>query len=317
AAAARMLARIRQQAWRDLRIDWGAEAAWQGALPLCAFGGDTLAVFAGVRGDASAPVRLLARVGGVDVTLAAAATRTLATDDALPRVAAAGRLGALDDEAATALALAYQLMSPHTNCVLVHLRAAADKTQDEAELHRVEAMLAAGWGGTGSVMESARAAAMPSMAAPMAGGAAASPKKRARRMDAFDAAEFRDDIFGAMPSHVAAPFTAFPSVLAGLAGAIADHLWTRPDLPALMAHCQALGIAQAVRDALAEVMALGVDEAQAWALLVRWLDERTGSTVSQSAPAALRLRLQRLDADVFAQATAIFARQLLAVAAAV
>jgi hypothetical protein len=53
------------------------------------------------------------------------------------------------------LAVAYQLMSKHTNCILVHQRAEADKATEEAELHRVSSMLAAGWGATSTVMESA------------------------------------------------------------------------------------------------------------------------------------------------------------------
>ena len=168
AAAARMLARIRQLAWTGLRVDWGGEAAWQGDLPLCAFAGDTLNVFAGLRTASDAPVRLLSRgANGVDIVLASAATRELAADDALPRVAAAGRLAALQPEAATALAVDYQLMSAHTHCVMVHQRAEAERSTDEAQLHRVENMLAAGWGATGSVMAESAGFAGGAMPAPM------------------------------------------------------------------------------------------------------------------------------------------------------
>jgi Ca-activated chloride channel family protein len=330
AAAARMLARIRQQAWRDLRIDWGAEVAWQGQLPLCAFAGDTLAVFAGVRDAAGAPVRLIARTaGGVDITLTAAATRTVAADDALPRVAAAQRLVALDAEAATALALDYQLMSPYTNCVLVHQRAAADKTVDEARLHQVEGMLAAGWGATGSVLEQARGISMSRVAAPMAAMAGGAAPRKLRKMveavaslampDAPDAACLSMDM-GRVDSELCEsvkPVVPFPGPLAGLADDIAEHLWKRSDLPALMALLQPRGIAQAVRDAIAEIVALGVSDAQAWALLVRWLDARAGTNVFDSAPAALQLRIQRLDAVETALASSIFERQLVAVAASV
>ena len=168
AAAERMLARIRQLAWTGLRVDWGGEAAWQGELPQCVFAGDTLNVFAGLRAAPEAPVRLLSRgADGVDIVLASTATRELATDDALPRVAAAGRLAALQPDAATALAVDYQLMSAHTNCVMVHHRAEADKSTDEAQLHRVENMLAAGWGAMGSVMADSAAFAGGAMPVPM------------------------------------------------------------------------------------------------------------------------------------------------------
>ena len=331
AAAQRMLARIRQQAWTNLRIDWGGEAAWQGELPLCAFAGDTLAVFAGVRGEpaADAPVRLVSRSAeGVDIVLASTRQRTEAADDALPRVAAAGRLAALQPEAATALAVSYQLMSAFTNCVLVHVRAEAEKATDEAQLHRVEGMLAAGWGGTGSVMAEERARGivpsfdmMSAMPAPAGRGApmvSASPKMRkaaapsimreiAADMPDMEAATASFSRVGGAPDKRRARAT--PPLLE-LAHLIREWLWKRAEMRTLVDRFRGLGVLDAVNEAIAEVRGLGASEPQAWALLVRWLDARTGSSVFDSVPESLQLRLQRLDAGAVDGAQAAFDRLL-------
>lgn len=258
----------------------------------------------------------MSRADGADLTLAQASMRAEAVDDTLPRVAAAGRLASLDAEAATALAVDYRLMSPHTNCVLVHQRAEADKAVEDAELHRVEGMLAAGWGGAGSVMrESERGIAMPMAAMPAAAGAPMLKRKRAAGPGFLpDAqAELASDASDAFK--LAAAPHGLPSRLAGLAREIGAHLWQRSDLQGLMAYCRARGLLQAVGDAIDEVVALGVSDAQAWGLLVRWLDAQASSDVFSAAPAALRLRIQRLAADVIGQANAIFARRLVAEAA--
>jgi Ca-activated chloride channel family protein len=157
AAAGRMLVRIRQQPWRDARIDWGCEPLWQTALPTSVFGGDTVIAFAGMSAPAAAPtVRLLAvDTQGAQTEVARGEADAPCPGDTLPRIAAARRIATADEGAALELAVAYQLMSKHTNCILVHQRADADKATDEAELHRVSSMLAAGWGATATVMESA------------------------------------------------------------------------------------------------------------------------------------------------------------------
>lgn len=321
AAAQRMLARIRQQAWAALRVDWGGEAAWQGELPLNAFAGDTLAVFAGLRGDApaGAPVRLVSRSPeGVDIVLAATTTRTVSTDDALPRVAAARRLATLQDEAATRLAVDYQLMSPHTNCVLVHQRAAADKTTDEAQLHRVEGMLAAGWGGSGSVLASADVdmmSGLPSMAAP-AGGAvfakAAAPRLRKMASALPDLQREADRglapsaeplmVMGgaagaAMPPMTSEEFQRRSGAgpLADLADLVAEHLAQGGSLGSLDERARSLRFYADLRAALDAVIGLGIGSSIAWTLLLLWLDGQLQRDVSSALSDAARLRVARLD----------------------
>ena len=74
------------------------------------------------------------------------------TADTLPRLAAARRIARLSAEDATALAVEYQLVTPHTHFLMVDVRAESEKAKDLPELRTVPHMLAAGWGGVGSVM---------------------------------------------------------------------------------------------------------------------------------------------------------------------
>ncbi len=154
AAAGRMLVRIRQQPWHDVRIDWGAEPVWQSVVPAGVFGGDTVITFAGMApSPAAQTVRLLAAdARGAVIELARGEADAPCPGDSLSRIAAARRLATADEPEALRLAVDYQLMSKQTNCILVHQRADADKVTEQAELHRVSSMLAAGWGATASVM---------------------------------------------------------------------------------------------------------------------------------------------------------------------
>lgn len=72
------------------------------------------------------------------------------TGDSIARIAAFQHLEGAPAAQAQTTAVAYQLMSKYTNCVLVHQRPDREKAIDAAELHRVTSMLAAGWGGTSS-----------------------------------------------------------------------------------------------------------------------------------------------------------------------
>jgi hypothetical protein len=70
----------------------------------------------------------------------------------LARMVTARRVEDIEDaKASTQLAVTYQLLTRHTCCVVVHERDLASKVSGEADLHVVPQMLAAGWGGTGSV----------------------------------------------------------------------------------------------------------------------------------------------------------------------
>lgn len=74
------------------------------------------------------------------------------TADTLSRLAAARRLAQLSAEDATALAVEYQLVTPHTHFLMVDVRAESEKATELPELRAVPHMLAAGWGGVGRVL---------------------------------------------------------------------------------------------------------------------------------------------------------------------
>ena len=70
----------------------------------------------------------------------------------LPRLCAAQRLlDTTDEERQRAMALQYQLVTKHTNFILVHERAVGEKAQDLPLLQQIAQMQAAGAGGYGSV----------------------------------------------------------------------------------------------------------------------------------------------------------------------
>ncbi len=77
-------------------------------------------------------------------------------DDAIPRMAAALVLRETDDKTTgQALAVKYRLVSQWTNYLAVVLRDDEGKADSLPELHKVQQMLAAGWGGMGTVPHSA------------------------------------------------------------------------------------------------------------------------------------------------------------------
>ncbi|MDE0026299.1 MAG: VIT and VWA domain-containing protein [Spirochaetaceae bacterium] len=70
----------------------------------------------------------------------------------LARLGAARRLAAIGEKAAaTELAVRYQLVSEWTDCLVVHVRADADKAAELPNLVKVPQVLAAGWHGIGTV----------------------------------------------------------------------------------------------------------------------------------------------------------------------
>lgn len=70
------------------------------------------------------------------------------------RMAAAFDIRTMEDrEAITALGVKYQLMSPFTNYLAIDVKAESEKAKDLPALRKTPQMLAAGWGGSGTVIE--------------------------------------------------------------------------------------------------------------------------------------------------------------------
>lgn len=356
AAASRMLQRMRQSVWTGLRVDWGTTGTpqWELPAPKRAFGGDTLLSLAGFdkEGDSksepdfprSHEVRLLAHgAAGQEVEIGRVCTVTEASGDDLPRIAAARRVAALDaltaedpksertrDEAtqeqarsgqaqaqAQALALQHRLVSRHTHAVLVHRRDEADKPKDESLLHRVQSMLAAGWGNSGRVAGSsasnsmASTASMPlgvivnarrSVASPAAcyristpslwrSARVSTPTLAADAMDhieipAFLRKQADPDVFAQAPLPVAQYTT-----LAEISGAIADHLARGGLVEGLPSVASGFEVDPAMKgaytQALAELRALTPEEPLVWLLLALWIAQRPAPDGSPAMAAVL------------------------------
>jgi len=162
-AVLRMAARLRSLRLCGLRLEWPAGVApeWVSPLRPSVFDGDTVNVFAVLQQMPQGALRLLGRRSSDGTPLeigAATFAKQLETGDTLARMAASVHFHSVADDGmgnpsaeAIRLAVDYQLVTATTNFLLVHERANGEKPSDMPMLHQVDQMLAAGWGGTGSV----------------------------------------------------------------------------------------------------------------------------------------------------------------------
>jgi Ca-activated chloride channel family protein len=317
AAAARMMTRIRQQPWSEVRIDWGCEPVWQTPLPRSVFSGDTTIVFAGVKDLAAQPtVRLMAGNGTAVREIARAEAEDAVAGDTLPRIAASRRLTAATEQEARDLAVAYQLMSKHTNCILVHERAEADRVTEDAQLHQVSSMLAAGWGATSSTtrFRAARVDAMQSLGVLNNVMQAPSAPYASRHTSAVcDAAPPElDDMFsfgvGEAPPlssqvGLSGAYTPMEAVLA----AVAEHLQRTGSPQGLEALTSQLNLDESAQGALDEAERLGCTADEAWLVLAHWINSQEPD---DDLTALLAPCLQLIDPAVLAQVEAALYRCL-------
>ncbi|MDR1855330.1 MAG: VIT and VWA domain-containing protein, partial [Azoarcus sp.] len=126
-AILRMFARLRSPRVAELTLEWpqGAELEWVSPMSTALFDGDTLDVFALARKLPTGEIRLKGKNrDAAEMTVAQAeiapADETAAN---LSRLAAATRCSGAERAEATRLAVAYQLVSDHTNFLLIHERA--------------------------------------------------------------------------------------------------------------------------------------------------------------------------------------------------
>lgn len=161
-AVLRMFARLRSPRVQKLRLQWpeGVTPAWVSALPPSVFDGETLNIFAllpqGFAGEIGLLGRYAAEAAEEDISRVQL-PEAIQLSNALARMAAAThirQLGKKEKAKASALALEYQLVTEHTNFLLLHERASDQKAIDIPELRGIPQMLPAGWGGMGSVMAS-------------------------------------------------------------------------------------------------------------------------------------------------------------------
>ena len=149
--------RIHQPRATMVEVAWPSEPLYQtpSSFSQALFAGDTLHLFARLSEKPTAGVTLrVTYADGKQIESTMALTAIDESSDfhaTLPRLAAHARLKELDDKQAQALAVEYQLVSEFTSCVLVYQRAAGEKADATPELRKVPQMMAAGWGGLGSV----------------------------------------------------------------------------------------------------------------------------------------------------------------------
>jgi hypothetical protein len=193
-------------------------------------------------------------------------------------------------------------MSKQTNCILVHQRAAADKTTEQAELHRVSSMVAAGWGGIGTVRESAASysletRAMFSRAMP---SAASADIHFSLADDAFEIPAFlrKQDDAQVMSS------------LEAMARRVEDQLDNGGRLDGLAASVEGMALHDDATRALEEAVALGLTLEQAWLVLASWVNARSNGLADAALAARLRPLVDALDAQVVSAATKVMERIL-------
>ena len=153
--------RIDQPKAQSVRIKWPMEPIRQSPGEIeTVYAGDTLHVFGWLRERPVEKVELVMTLeDGRTVTQEARLSTKLTDKDelflALPRVAACARIATLDSGEALALAERYQLVTEQTSCILVFEREEEQKSGYIPALRKVPQMLAAGWGGMGSVQRDA------------------------------------------------------------------------------------------------------------------------------------------------------------------
>lgn len=151
-AVARLLERMRHACSIDCRLESDEELLYQSPSPREISQGDTVHQWAqSNRKPLAAPRQRWTLLGQ---TLIHQAEQLLwDTDGVLPRLCAAQRLhDTTDTQRQRALAVQYQLVTPHTHFILVHTRAEGEKAQDLPLLQQVTQMQAACAGGHGTVM---------------------------------------------------------------------------------------------------------------------------------------------------------------------
>jgi Ca-activated chloride channel family protein len=152
----RQFRRMLQPQITSARVEWPSEPQWKSPSDMgIVFSGDTKHVFASFavppEGNASL---VLEMADGEMMTQKISLISKESVGESLQRMAASSRIKGVEaehPELAEKLALNYQLVTKQTNYLVLELRDEDRIAEDLPELAKVNQMLAAGWGGTGSV----------------------------------------------------------------------------------------------------------------------------------------------------------------------
>jgi Ca-activated chloride channel family protein len=171
-AVVRMSDRMHSARASGLRVQWpqSLQLNWEQKVQSYAFESDafTVAAFVATPFEFCEPstVKLFGRIDdqSEEVLMGEATLQyTESTINTLARMTGFAQIqelqAASQDQAVLLgqqIAVRYQLVTDATNFILVHERANGEKAEEMPELHKVEQMQAAGWGGVGSVKFSAK-----------------------------------------------------------------------------------------------------------------------------------------------------------------
>jgi Ca-activated chloride channel family protein len=309
ATIVRMFRRIRVPGASELRIDWPVRPSWVTPLPSALFDGETVHVFAGFDAVPFAPPVLSFSMGGGERFSCGAGDVERIEGDALPRLSASERIRHAAGDEGAALALRYRLVTRWTSFFLVHERAEGDKATDLPRLQKVTTMLAAGWGGSATVLRSTRrSGALYSMSASLPAAAEGRGVFSAISEDLADFsldgyAEIEDDAGHVAKTVVAAGAFRRAELVAdaeALLAVVNDRVAQPDDLARntglLVAALKGWPALRAVFESFES--AAGRDTA-AWVALVRWADRqvRPEHGLTRHAARAIAALVQRIGQD--------------------
>lgn len=183
----------------------------------------------------------------------------------------------------------------------MHRRAEADKATEQAELHRVSSMLAAGWGGLGAVSEPTPSHFFES---------------RVVSYGSMPRLDFGDIKFSLADSVEVPAFLRTagsdrePASLEAMARSVRDHLAQGEQIQGLAASLGTMTLHGDARKALDDAVQLGLSLKQAWLLLVHWTNTRTNGLADAELTTLLRPLLTAIDPVLAAAATKVFERHL-------
>lgn len=146
--------RMRQPRITNTELMWGQTPAWTVESEHARFAGDSCLIWAELNETVGEVKAKLEIENGPSIAETIVLTHSPQLADSLVRLAAAARLQQLSGQAYLDWSLRYQLVTEQTDYLITVERTDADKASELPELQVVPQMLAAGWGGTGSVMGS-------------------------------------------------------------------------------------------------------------------------------------------------------------------
>jgi Ca-activated chloride channel family protein len=154
----RQFQRMKQPRATNVGVAWPGDVAWQTPSKIGpVFAGDTLHVFAGLRDCEGGTVKIRLEIeDGRHIEQEVSVSNSSKPWESLSRVAISSRILDIDKDRpalAEELSNTYQLVTRHTNYLILDMRADEHMAHDLPELVKVNQMLAAGWGGSGSILK--------------------------------------------------------------------------------------------------------------------------------------------------------------------